>query len=496
MARKRSKRCALHSQTTTLDTWLQPQTAPPLPQHTVDDTPTVAPQPLPSPDDPVDVTPQSQVADAPPQPPQPPPQPQSPPQPPHSHFTIPQPPLDTPPTPTLPPPLSPIPTDPGMDLHDNAQPSTTDIVAFEPASTPSLGRTGVQFPVVNSMSDAFEWPSFMLNAATSNDPSTLQHVAGMLSSFDYTECFAGISGHGVGIGELVREIRRRDPDFSGPRCLARVDNWEFSIAETLLLNDGACQFADICDFFLPSVKSLLPTLQKHPHKIVDSLLPITMAGCAVKTTAACRRHPGCECEFPFAPLCIGSTVCTAESTMNCSRPGTADPSTLSTIAFCCLIRKTRPLHVLHECVRGRKGFILSVLGDLYWSDDCEIDPYDLGWPYHKNRQWLVLTDNAHCPPVARSLSDFKTSMLRVCNWSWLSIFCVHEFPDDLGWDRDFIGAVNILDDELDAELTWAANRVESLAHCGVPPSSSETGCFRKCLTAMEHKHLYITSHHL
>ncbi len=258
----------------------------------------------------------------------------------------------------------------------------------------------------------------------------------------------------------------------------------------MLLKDGACQFADINDFFVPSIKAMLPTLEKHPNKIIDSLLPITMAGGAVTTTAKCRVHPDGHCQFLFAPLAIGSTVCTAESTMNCSRPGTSDSSTLSTLAFCALVRNTRPHQILHECVRGRKAFILKVLGDFYWSEDDEIDPHDLGWPYHKNREWLVLSDRAVYPRMSMSLSDFKSSMLRICNWSWLSIFCLHDNPDDLEWDHSSVVAVNVLDDELQTELDWASKRLESLNHVKPIPTTFNIGAFRACLTAMEHKHLY------
>ncbi len=71
---------------------------------------------------------------------------------------------------------------------------------------------------MHSVDEAFEWPSFMMDESTSGNSSTLQRVADVLSGLNYVECFAGISGHGIGISELVRDIRRRGiiTDYSAP----------------------------------------------------------------------------------------------------------------------------------------------------------------------------------------------------------------------------------------------------------------------------------------
>ena len=326
-----------------------------------------------------------------------------------------------------------------------------------------------------------------------DDQARIAKFTTLWNTLQYNECFAGISGHGHGMADVTCGLNIASTDdtcsATKPTCVARVDNCEFSIAEMALLEDDACQFENINEFFIPPVRKQLPSLAKHPSKILESLMPVTLAGKAMTDTAYCRTHDD-HCRFKPTPFSIGSTVCTAESTMNCSRPGTADPSSISTIAFGGLMRATRPTAILHECVKGRKQFIMHLLGDLYWCEDSEIDTHDYGWPFHKNREWLCLLDRGTCPRMTRPLSDFLVGQYRICEWPWDSIICLHLHPDDLVWSDDDKFVVNVINNELEAELEWATRRTESKNHGRPIPHVDDPDAYRKCLTAMETRHLY------
>ena len=351
-----------------------------------------------------------------------------------------------------------------------------------------------RIPSVSTLEDAFAWPEFLCSAEFGDDISRADRFLDIWSSLTYNELFAGISGHGLGLHEITREVNLRrlacalDP-ITPPTCTARVDNSEFSIAEMSLLNDNACQFANINMFFVPEIQKHLPFLESHPNKICDSLIPITLSGKAVCDTAWCHTHNN-HCTFIPAKLSIASAVCTAESAMNCSRPGRADASSISTIAFCALMRLTRPRCILHECVKGRKGFIMELLGDIYSCNDSEIDVHNFGWPVHKHREWLCLFDKSEAVTISMPFRDFLRSQYRVCTWSWQSFMRTHLSPDDMDWDADSEFAVNALNDELQSELNWATKRLESLRHGTAPPTFGDTDAFRMCLTSMEHRHLY------
>ena len=326
---------------------------------------------------------------------------------------------------------------------------------------PSIAKSTNEIPIVRTLDEAFEWGTFLVRKHLSED-KLFKSFLPFWRDATYIEFFSGVCGHGHAVHELSHAFRSLSSSASpinGPRCVARVDNDKFCIAENLLIPDNACQFGDICSFFIDEIQSLIKeVLCKQPHKIIDSLLPIIKSGKAIKTHGSCLRHKHADgscrlCAFPDATFACVSTVCTAESTMNTNRPGTNDTSTLSTCAFAALLLRHRPRGFIHECVFGRRPLLEMLLSEAYIMDSSAINPLDLGWSHSKPREYIVGRDVRLYPSIPRSLSAFVATCFRACAWPWGAIVCIHGFPESLVWPCDDEDATpgNILDDELNTE---------------------------------------------
>ena len=135
----------------------------------------------------------------------------------------------------------------------------------------------------------------------------------------YSTACSGIDSPCAAIHDLQCALETATPDkhVQMPQCISCVE-WDSNCQDELLLlhkhhGTSCCAFSDLCEFDSAKVLDCLPALPARPKKQqLDALMPVVLAGRAMKQGSVCLVH-GRRCTLVPADLHLAGTSCTAFS---------------------------------------------------------------------------------------------------------------------------------------------------------------------------------------
>ena len=139
----------------------------------------------------------------------------------------------------------------------------------------------------------------------------LEGMLGVMSEFTMSTSFSGIDAPAtaflsLGLG-LCQSLDLSVDHLPRPRCPFAVE-WQPSCQHELLRHPHAAEhvFGDICDFFRPTIRAKLETIEAE-GKIETILWPLIKSGNAMRQEAFCVKHQK-MCQAGAGSLCcLGGT---------------------------------------------------------------------------------------------------------------------------------------------------------------------------------------------
>ena len=287
-----------------------------------------------------------------------------------------------------------------------------------------------------NLDDAFGWADYCVSGLSGCD------LEGVLEAWGgtYSTACSGIDSPCSALHDLQCALERASPsvDVQLPQCISCVE-WDGKCQDELLLlhtahGTGCCAFSDLCEFYSADVLEYLPDLQQHPDKALDALLPVILAGKAMKPSANCLVH-GRRCTLVPADKHVAGTSCTAFSPQGV-QAREFDVTILAFLAWAGMRRLMQEAQIIYENVHGLAFLLAMVLGDLYHIDVSHCCPHLFGWPISRPRDYFVLRHKAKTLESAHTLDEWTHRWHRTCCFSWLDFFwqtAEHELMHELQW---------------------------------------------------------------
>ena len=242
------------------------------------------------------------------------------------------------------------------------------------------------------------------------------------------------------------------------------------LKETALLHD-TCLFSNIQLFFRDEVSDTINNLLNRPHLAVEVIGPLLSSCKAMKKEAFCSTHNRICC-LKQATRHVAGCSCKPYSKKG-SQMSQGDPETIFTLAWIGLRLELQEPIVVSENVKttggatmstfikqdcsqpapvydaGLGNLIIRFLGPHYYLETTILDPALLGYPFSREREFIIMHHKQKCLPQISPLARFQKRFYRACAWSWKEMFLMH-LPEMQG--------KGVIEQECENDLQWARNR--------------------------------------
>ena len=270
-------------------------------------------------------------------------------------------------------------------------------------------------------------------------------------------------------------------DFGVQKVLHQIE-WNEACCQELLpmaTQNDTCLFQNIQMFFRDELQDTIEKLLKKPHLASEVLGPLLSQKRAMKREAYCLTHKRICCLKP-AKRHVAGTSCKPYSRKG-SGLSQMDPETIFTLAWIGLRLELQEAIVISENVKttggptiasvakgdgsqplsvfdaGLGNLIIRFLSEHYWMEVTILDPSLLGFPFSREREFIVMRHKVKCLPQISPLSRFQRRFYRACDWSWKQIFFMHlPCMQDKG----------VVEKECHMDIAWARGRPTCLAGKG------------------------------
>eukprot|EP00435_Cladocopium_sp_Y103_P054892 s649_g18.t1 len=253
------------------------------------------------------------------------------------------------------------------------------------------------------------------------------------------------------------------------RLFDALQDDSMSTAFTGIEAAGTCLFQNIQHFFRDEMQETVQMLLSKPHLAVEILGPLIASKKCMKNEAYCLTHKRI-CAIKPAKRHIAGTSCRPYSRKG-SGLSQMDPETIYTLAWIgqrvelqepivasenvktaggptfahvAKLDGDKPLSV-HDA--GLGNLIIRFLAEYYWMEATVLDPSLLGFPFSREREFIIMRHKVKCLPQISPLSRFQRRFFRACSWSWKDILMMHmpcmqskgvvknEGVEDIKWAR-------------------------------------------------------------
>lgn len=292
--------------------------------------------------------------------------------------------------------------------------------------------------------------------------------------------FSGIEAAGTAMNCLRHSwCKRTKAPFKHQRILFQIE-WNTACCQELLPHakqHNICLFSNIQHFFRPELDDTVNRLLQKPHLAVEILGPLLSSGNAMRKEAPCLTH-GKQCAVRSARRHIAGTSCKPYSRKG-SQMSQGDPETLFTLAWLGMRLTLQEPIIVSENVKttgpgsatlatiarhdGMKGLpvqdaglgnlVIRFLDAHYWMETTILDPALLGFPFSREREFIVMRRKVKCLPMLSPKARFQKRFFRACAWSWKEIFMMHH-PKVQGH--------GVVAHECEQDILWARGRPTSM----------------------------------
>ena len=304
---------------------------------------------------------------------------------------------------------------------------------------------------MNNLRDAFAWVEHMLAICQRFWGETIcEAIADKLATITISTCFSGVGNAETALEAITRGVQHF---HSGPSTLP-ANRWacewyDESRCELVMLTHAPEHlFSDVTDFLTVRHREALK--RWAPMMSYEALAGLFREGSLVSDVAPCVRC-GKWCQASSCNVHVAGTPCPAWSAMG-TRKYASGPTALPFLVWVFMRRMLQECFILHENVVGfAHEILIELLGDLYLVQSLVINSACLGQYAERPRRYTVLM---HRRLFLQQLAG------PLINWDEQFVHKFWRTLEATSWRELFtIGS----EDEIKAELRWAAARPDSFA---------------------------------
>ena len=368
--------------------------------------------------------------------------------------------------------------------------------------------------IVTSMAESMLfYEDCLTTLASEEEEEKLVRLFDALQDDSMSTAFTGIEAAGAAMHNLRHSWGKlAHGDFGKQRVLSQVE-WNEACCQELLpmaIKNDTCLYQNIQHFFRDEMQETVQMLLSKPHLAVEILGPLIASKKCMKKEAYCLTHKR-TCAIKPAKRHVAGTSCRPYSKKG-SGLSQMDPETIFTLAWIGLRVELQEPIIVSENVKttggptfahvakldgdkplsvhdaGLGNLIIRFLAEYYWMEATILDPSFLGFPFSREREFIIMRHKVKCLPQISPLSRFQRRFFRACSWSWKDILIMHmpcmqskgvvknECVEDIKWARsrptcrmkkpspdDMSEDVAIADGDIDVSKrsTWEMSLTES-----------------------------------